>query len=306
MTHLLADTDPGTDDAIALAVASVYFKDSISAMISTYGNTVNDTTFANLVNLNSLLGINTKVICGANQKIGSSEPQPTLDGYHGQYGLCGVKLPECTPSIPKSEDFLKGLYEHIVECKSVYYVAVGPLTNLALLLEKYPDVKDYIKEALIMGGGFDISNTANSTEFNFANDPTAVKIVLQSGIDIKLFPLDTTHKLALSKDEVCDIIGRQEHDIDESDICAYALLSRIFYGNFSTAVRHGESGSIMHDTAPFLYLIDGIEHTELRKKIDVDEHGRTYCSDKGYDVTVVEFAYNRQMKEVLENTFSVL
>ena len=52
-------------------------------------------------------------------------------------------------------------------------VAIGPLTNIALLFHHYPETRSQVKELIIMGG------CINKWEFNFANDPNATDYVLQ-------------------------------------------------------------------------------------------------------------------------------
>ncbi len=45
-------------------------------------------------------------------------------------------------------------------------MATGSLTNVALLLAVYPEVKDVLKEIVIMGGAIGSGNTSPSAEFN--------------------------------------------------------------------------------------------------------------------------------------------
>ncbi len=79
-------------------------------------------------------------------------------------------------------------------------VAIGPLTNLAALLKRYPGVSQKTRRIVLMGGsiahgyGQDPNATA---EFNIASDPPAAQVVFSSGIPILMVPLDVTAMLQL-------------------------------------------------------------------------------------------------------------
>ncbi len=79
----------------------------------------------------------------------------------------------------------------------VTIVAIGPLTNVALLLNTYPHVREKIGQFSIMGGSLKEGNISAVAEFNFFVDPEAAQIVLNSGIPIRLFGLHVTHKVPL-------------------------------------------------------------------------------------------------------------
>ena len=89
---IIIDTDPGTDDALALGVASVFFKDNIRAIISSYGNVDGEQTYNNLINLANLLKIDCDFIKGSLNPLGKDSFIPT--DYHGENGLCGLMLPK--------------------------------------------------------------------------------------------------------------------------------------------------------------------------------------------------------------------
>ena len=72
-------------------------------------------------------------------------------------------------------------------------IAIGPLTNIALLLLMYPDVRFLLKEVVLMGGAIGKGNATPFAEFNFFIDPEAARIVFQSGIALTMVPLEVTH-----------------------------------------------------------------------------------------------------------------
>lgn len=82
-------------------------------------------------------------------------------------------------------------------------VAIGPLTNLAALLGKDPQITGKIKQIVMMGGSIahgygDDPNPA--AEYNIASDPAAAQKVFSSGVPILLVPLDVTAMLQLRRD----------------------------------------------------------------------------------------------------------
>jgi len=81
----------------------------------------------------------------------------------------------------------------------VTLIATGPLTNVALGIQRDPEGMRRLKKVVIMGGAVRTKGNITSTaEFNFFVDPLASKIVLESGLPITLVPLDVTHRVFLS------------------------------------------------------------------------------------------------------------
>lgn len=82
------------------------------------------------------------------------------------------------------------------------FVALGPLTNLALALQADPSIRNHLERIFISGGAIhvpgilaeDVPGHPNRVaEWNFYLDPEAADIVFQSGIPLTLIPMDTTH-----------------------------------------------------------------------------------------------------------------
>ena len=72
---------------------------------------------------------------------------------------------------------------------------IGPLTNIALLLKTFPEVKSRIERIVLMGGSVTRGNKGVMAEFNIFVDPEAAKIVLTSGLDITMATLDAAWEL---------------------------------------------------------------------------------------------------------------
>jgi inosine-uridine nucleoside N-ribohydrolase len=78
----------------------------------------------------------------------------------------------------------------------VWIVAVGPLTNVALALQRAPELVDTIAGISIMGGGT-FGNATAAAEFNIWADPEAADVVFRSNARIVLCGLDLTHQVCL-------------------------------------------------------------------------------------------------------------
>lgn len=79
--------------------------------------------------------------------------------------------------------------------KPIIWVNTGSLTNLCILFLSYPQIKQKIKQIVIMGGAITKGNRTPAAEFNIYFDPMACKNVLnlKGNIPMVIIPLETTH-----------------------------------------------------------------------------------------------------------------
>ncbi|MBQ5429543.1 MAG: nucleoside hydrolase, partial [Neisseriaceae bacterium] len=166
----------------------------------------------------------------------------TAEEVHGKTGLDGVPLHE--PQTPlQNEHAAVFLAQTLLaaEKNSITLVPIGPLTNLALAFLLYPDCVAGVKEIVIMGGTFfEAGNVTPNADFNFFVDPLAAQIVLESGANIRIVPLDVTHKALATKERMQKLRdlpnenGKRVADILQS------------YGRFDTQ-QFGLNGGPLHD-----------------------------------------------------------
>ena len=95
---------------------------------------------------------------------------------------------------------------------------IGPLTNIALLLKVYPEVKPQIKEIVLMGGSVTRGNKGVMAEFNIYVDPEAAKIVLDSGLKITMATLDAGLGTVIPPEQTAKLkemgkVGLMSHDL---------------------------------------------------------------------------------------------
>jgi purine nucleosidase len=193
---LIVDTDPGLDDALALAVLAGSPEIQVLAACAVGGNVPLKQTARNLDGLMRLFGlVNAPVLRGWDPHRGLNAPE-----VHGGDGLANFakKLPTPPRTLRSSTQLEKMLAQ--AADQSVHLLTLGPLTNLARLFKRAPKLlKRKLKQITVMGGGLsDPGNVAPLIEFNVACDPRACDEVLCAGLPLRIVPLDVTHKLTLS------------------------------------------------------------------------------------------------------------
>ena len=253
-----------------------------------------------MINLADILKIDCDFIKGSLKPSNNKNFTPTE--YHGKNGLCGLILSDAKKEV-FSEDFLKNLYDIIKERKNITYIAVGPLTNFAKLLERFPDCADYIGELIIMGGGFDVSNMAHNAEFNFSADPAAVKKVLACPVKKTLAPLDITHQLSFSLTDIEDITGIKQELLSGNMSEAFAVMAKLLYLNYETSVKNENDGALIHDATTLLYLLDKNKCDVNQYNITSDEYGAVSKNSSGYSVNVIDKIDRDFVKNLFKRSF---
>ncbi len=118
--------------------------------------------------------------------------------FHGRDGLGDSNLPKPSTK-PHEKNALDLISEEIASTKrrGLSLIATGPLTNIAALFTKDPDVARKVDDLVIMGGAYGLTkygvgNETPVAEFNIYSDPEAAKIVFESQVSLKAVGLDVT------------------------------------------------------------------------------------------------------------------
>jgi len=201
MTHVLIDTDPGMDDALAIALAHNSEELSIVALTAVTGNLPSDRTAANLLKVLDLIGApEVPVAQGALAPLGGDYPSDPFS--HGVDGLANADLPQSVRQLDS-----RGAARLIVDTVNAHagditVCALGPLTNLAEALALDPELPSKVSQLIIIGGAFGATPFAWSqatgdnpmSEWNVFVDPEAAKIVFHAGFRLLAVGLDVaTH-----------------------------------------------------------------------------------------------------------------
>src|SRR5439155_18489527 len=121
----------------------------------------------------------------------------TASNVHGESGLDGPDLPE--PTTKRVDGDAADVLAELIE-PGVVLVPTGPLTNVALLLERHPDVKERLERIVWMGGAVAEGNVTPAAEFNAFVDPEAAATVFASGIPVTMIGLDVTHMALFTRE----------------------------------------------------------------------------------------------------------
>ncbi|KOX16244.1 nucleoside hydrolase [Saccharothrix sp. NRRL B-16348] len=199
-TPLIIDTDPGVDDAFAIALAAASPEVDLIGVTTVFGNVSLENTTRNALRLLTLLGRDdVPVGVGASRPL--IHPHPHLSSAHGEDGLSGYAdtLPEATRG-PDARDAVTLLRDLLDQAeRPVTIVPIGPLTNIALLLAAHPNLKPKIGRLVVMGGGVHGGNVTATAEFNVWSDPEAARRVLvEEDVPTTLVPMDLTRRCAVS------------------------------------------------------------------------------------------------------------
>ncbi|WP_370943607.1 nucleoside hydrolase [Amycolatopsis sp. cg5] len=196
-TRLIIDTDPGVDDAFAIALAALSDDVELLGVTTVFGNVPLETTTLNARRLLELCGrLDVPVAAGADRPLVHAQLDRAAH-VHGADGLSGRShtLPE--PTRPLASSDAVSLLVSLIEAADgpVTLAPIGPLTNIALLLAAHPGVKAKIARIVIMGGGLHHGNSSPAAEFNIWSDPEAARRVLvEEDVPCVLVPLDLTHR----------------------------------------------------------------------------------------------------------------
>ena len=201
MIKVVIDTDPGTDDALALMMALNSPELEIQGLTTVGGNATLRHTTANALRLVEYVG-------RPHMPVSQGSARP-LKGrfnygyqYHGSGGL-NVRLPR-----PKGQPRPLRAPEYLISLGysfpgELVLITLGPLTNVARAIQKEPQLKEWIKEIVVMGGAVGTpGNVTPYAEFNIYNDPRAAQKVVSSGIPILLVGLDVCNQVYLTAEEV--------------------------------------------------------------------------------------------------------
>lgn len=203
VTPLIIDTDPGVDDAFAIALATASPEVDLCAVTTVFGNVGIEQTTSNALRLLALCDRkDVPVARGADRPL--VYPHPFRATYvHGSDGLSGRREVLPMPSRELDPADAVDLMARVLRAteQPVTIAAIGPLTNIALLLATHPGLKPKIGRLVVMGGTLGCGNITATAEFNIWSDPEAARRVLtEEDLHTVLVPMDLTMRCAVDKD----------------------------------------------------------------------------------------------------------
>jgi inosine-uridine nucleoside N-ribohydrolase len=204
MKKVIIDCDPGHDDAIALLLAAKSEELKLVGVTTVAGNSELHNTTRNARKILDYAGYREiPVYSGCNRPMMRDLFRLTGAIIHGEDGLGGPDIP--APVTPIQEEHAVDYLIRTLKDSDdrIILIVTGPMTNIAVALQKAPEIKDKIDRIIMMGGAvIEPGNITSAAEFNIFVDPEAAKIVINSGCELYLVTLDVTMKAVFNEDDI--------------------------------------------------------------------------------------------------------
>jgi len=258
---ILLDCDPGHDDAMAMLLALASPEVELLGITTVAGNQTLPKTTANALRILEFAGRDDIAVAAGADRPLVREPAVAAD-VHGETGLDGPDLPapQGSPIATHAVDYLA---ERIDACeRPVTLVPTGPLTNIALLLARHPDVAANLERIVLMGGAIAEGNVTPAAEFNIWADPEAAARVFASGLDVTMVGLDVTHKALLTDAHAQRLRAAGRTGTLVADLHGfYARVHR---------ERYGWNGAPVHDAMALAHVVVPGLVTTVERNVAID------------------------------------
>lgn len=260
--RVIIDTDPGIDDAVAILYALARPQFEVLGVTTLAGNISLPTTTRNAGRLLAAMGRDLPVFSGASGPL--ARKGFDVADIHGNDGLGGVSLPE--PLRPAQTDAVDYLARTLMAEPegTITLLTLGPLTNLAHLIQNHPQAAARIGQVIAMGGAIhDKGNIGPKSEFNLAADPEAAEVVFASNLPITLIPLDVTRLVRANPQDCAELRSLKT---TQATLCA-DLIEAYFQD------RAGAESRPLHDPCVMLYALapDLFETEEMGLTVDLTD-----------------------------------
>jgi purine nucleosidase len=199
-TALILDVDTGIDDSLAILYAAASPNVELVAVTCVFGNVEARQVAINTLAVLELAG-RTDVEVALGQEAPLVRALETTPETHGPHGIGYAELPPAAR--PLSERHAVDLLVDVVRCRpgEIDLVTLGPLTNLAMALEREPALPRLLRGYTLMGGAFGVpGNTTPTTEWNIHGDPHAARRVFRAWADAMAADPTIPRPLALGLD----------------------------------------------------------------------------------------------------------
>ena len=275
---LILDTDPGVDDFFCFAMVCAFREVfDLKAVTAMGGNNTTSVTSKNAQRILNLFHCKVPVSYGADSYLTEPFGEPVVSA-HGHNGLGEAEIPD--PGLPL--DPLRAwdkIHEEAEENEGLQLLTVAPLTNVAMALIRYPDLKRKIAGITMMGGSQLVGNVTPYGEANVTHDVFAAEKVFESGIPITMIGLDLTSRCVISLDEF-------EEMSEGLNPKVRSIMRQLI------AFRHGEA---MHDAVAAAAMADPgfLKFRNAKARIEMAStlsYGRVWLED-AEEETGFRYAY---------------
>lgn len=269
---LIISTDPGIDDAAALTISLFAQELDVRMIVATWGNVSLKHTLDNALRLETFLKTTVPVVKGSAAPL--IRDAISAADVHGVSGMVGYQFPEADLSLLKRGNAIELMHQEINKQKEkVTLVALGPLTDFALLFKQYPEDISKIDKLFIMGCNIGRGNYTPLAEYNIACDPEAAAIVFHTGLKIVVAPLEIGRQAAILPD-------------DMSSIKAHGRVGEMLYGILTGINEESVSGGVeIYDATAIGMLLHPQMYTFRRAHVEIEVTGK-YT----YGASVIDFS----------------
>lgn len=185
---------------------------------------------------------------------------------------------------------MKNIIMELPEDEKITLLPTGPLTNIALLLMLFPEVKEKIEEIVLMGGSSNGGNVTPKAEFNIWADPEAAKVVFSSGLSIVMCGLDVTLKCGLDCEQIEEL-----KNSDNSVRNAYGEMLGFYADKRGGQVAIHDAVTVLYLTNPELF--DGV-YVDVTVDCSEENRGMTVC-EKNAPVYMLNEVNTSEFQKVL-------
>jgi purine nucleosidase len=261
---IILDTDPGTDDAMALMLALNSPELDVRAITVVPGNVVAKQGLENALRMVSLASrCDIPVAAGAQHPL--LQKLITAEFWHGKNGLANIELPasKCKVDARYGPDLIIEMVHAAPH--EITLVPVGPLTNIALAVEKDPSIVPLVKEVILMGGSIAGGNVNAAAEANIYNDPEAAQIVFHAGWPLTMVGLDVGDKTLLTKKHL-EALAQSHGPIND-------FIDKVASFLVDLSAKFNSPGTPMYDPLAVAVAIDSSLVTAPAMHVDVETRG---------------------------------
>ncbi len=258
--HLLIDTDPGIDDALAILLAFSSPEARVEAVTTVAGNVPVDLATINARRILAVAAPHPMPALGRGADAPLKRTLITAGHVHGQDGLGNLERfvePDGRPrypepahdlQMPPAAEVILDAVDHLGPDLTI--VALGPLTNLAAALALDARRLARAGRIVVMGGAVAVpGNVTPAAEFNIYVDPEAAALVLEAGLPIELVPLDVTRRVVLAQAALTERLRRCPSHI------ARFILDFTLHG-FAFGDERESGGIVLHDPLAMAVALD--------------------------------------------------
>lgn len=274
---VLYDGDMGGDDLVAIMMLLGHpERFDLRAITTVFGNVNCARATDNILDMLAHFGYaDIPVYKGAEEPF--KGPLMLKDDAFGEKGVGGVVFSRRAPISCQKANAVDYLIEALsITAEPLTIFATGPLTNIAHVLTRVPDLKNKIESIVIMGGGMApgpfpdkegrSGNITYHAEFNFFQDPYAVNAVMDSGVHTEIVTMDATQCMHL------DPVRKQGFLEIKQGKAGQMAFDMLAPAEALDRPKFGTDGPFVHDPNVVIYKLFPALYATRPAMITLEEH----------------------------------